>query len=378
MTDRIYATYKPTIAPESYHIGINYERRDVDGKIIMHRIIDAGPQNENLLDKIIGAVEEKFGGGNGSSRFGNIVALDREPRNEDKNLAYEPIAEGADLSANWTKMQLFAHGVNRAGIAYRGDHQNSNSFASSLLRAGELPPATGVAHDPVGPPGELLDFFAPGLNEPLRPSVGQRSSNENSKGVQYTSVPELSGEPFGESVANTTGTSNAFRAAFASPVVDDLTALEHGIARPRIGVGQLPSQPMLPSQTASNFPGEESAFGDRSENAPGTARSNSYRQLRRVGSVFAGAAPRGPNEPAPPPERTPLLGIVSGKPMSFSPFPLPLGGPLDKSGERRQLSRFSGGPGVPEPIASAVTAPCRRHAGTNFGPHRRPTASFRI
>ena len=49
MTDRIYATYKPTIAPESYHIGINYERRDVDGKIIMHRIIDAPPPLDDDL-----------------------------------------------------------------------------------------------------------------------------------------------------------------------------------------------------------------------------------------------------------------------------------------------------------------------------------------
>jgi hypothetical protein len=331
MTDRIYATYKPTIAPESYHIGINYERRDVDGKIIMHRIIDAGPQNENLLDKIIGAVEEKFGGGNGSSRFGNIVARDREPRNEDKNLAYEPIADGADLSANWNKMQLFAHGVNRAGIAYRGEHQNSNSFACALLRAGELPPATGVAHDPVGLPGELLDFFVPGLNEPLRPSVGQRSSNENGSGVQYTSVPGLGGEPFGESGANTTGTPNAFGTGFGPEVADDLTTLGHGITRFRIGAGQLPSQPMLPSQTASNFPSE--VFGGRSENAPGTARPHSYAQLRRVSSAFAGIAPLEPNEPAPPPERSLPLGIVSGKPMSFSPFPLPLGGLLDKPGE---------------------------------------------
>jgi hypothetical protein len=333
MTDRIYATYKPTIAPESYHIEINYERKDVDGKIIMHRIIDAGPLNDSLLDKIVGAVEEKFGGGNGSSRFGNIVARDREPNEEDKNLAYEPIAEGADLSANWNRMQLFAHGVNRAGIAYRGDHQNSNSFASALLRAGELPPATGVAHDPAGPPGELLDFFVPGLNEPLRPFVGQRSSNENGGGVQYTSVPGLGGEPFRESAANTAGTSNVFGTGFGSQVKDDPTALGPGTTRLRVGAGQLPLQPMLPSQTAPNFPGEESAFGGRSEDVPVAPPPVSYPQLRRVSSAFPGITQSQPNEPAAPPERAPLIGIVSGKPMSFLPFPLPLGGLLDKSAE---------------------------------------------
>jgi hypothetical protein len=80
--------------------------------------------------------------------------------------------------------------------------------------------------------------------------------------------------------------------------------------------------------TPMPFPLEAPAFGDRSENAPGTARSHSYPQLRRVSSAFAGIAPP---EPAPSTERTPLLGIVSGKPMSFLPFPLPLGGLSDNS-----------------------------------------------
>ncbi|MDX6709474.1 MAG: hypothetical protein QOH96_490, partial [Blastocatellia bacterium] len=76
------------------------------------------------------------------------------------------------LSANLARMQLFAQGVNRAGFAYRGQRQNSNSFASAALQAGELRPATGVAHDPAGRPGELSEFFAPGLNEPLRAPIG--------------------------------------------------------------------------------------------------------------------------------------------------------------------------------------------------------------
>jgi hypothetical protein len=78
--------------------------------------------------------------------------------------------------------------------------------------------------------------------------------------------------------------------------------------------------------TPMPFPLEVPASSDRSENAPGTARPDAYRTLRRVGSAVAGIAPLEPNEPAPPPERTPLLGIASGKPMSFSPFALPLGG----------------------------------------------------
>lgn len=95
----------------------------------------------------------------------------------DENPPYEVIAEGDDLSSHLDRMQLYAHGVNRAGIAYRGHHQNSNSFASGALRAGELPPATGVGRDPLGPGGEMLEFFAPGLNEPLEAPVGRASSD---------------------------------------------------------------------------------------------------------------------------------------------------------------------------------------------------------
>jgi hypothetical protein len=79
-----------------------------------------------------------------------------------------------------------------------------------------------------------------------------------------------------------------------------------------------------------NLPIEESAYGGRPENAPGGPRPNTYPQLRRISSAFPGITP--PNlDQATPPERAPLLGIFSGKPMSLSPLPLPLGGLLDNS-----------------------------------------------
>lgn len=112
-------------------------------------------------DKAIGVIEEAFRNDDGPSRFGRINAtVNKTKASNDPNAPYENIAEGEDLSENFARMQLFAHGFNRAGFAYRGDHQNSNTFAGAAFRAGELPPATGVAHDPAGPPGELLDFFA--------------------------------------------------------------------------------------------------------------------------------------------------------------------------------------------------------------------------
>jgi hypothetical protein len=145
MTDRIYVTYKPTIAPESYHIAIHYERTDSSGNVILHRAIDGGPQFDRTLsafEKAVGTIEEMFREDSGPSRFGKIVAGERPPDEVERTYAYENISEGADLSSNWAKMQLFVSGFNSVGFIYRGEHQNSNTFAGAALEAGELPGAT--------------------------------------------------------------------------------------------------------------------------------------------------------------------------------------------------------------------------------------------
>jgi hypothetical protein len=62
----------------------------------------------------------------------DLNVFDRQKReSDDPNAPYEIIAEGDDLSDHLARMRLFAHGVNRAGFAYRGQRQNSNSFAAS-------------------------------------------------------------------------------------------------------------------------------------------------------------------------------------------------------------------------------------------------------
>ena len=81
---------------------------------------------------------------------------------------------------------------------------------------------------------------------------------------------------------------------------------------------------------ATNLPGEESAFGDRSGNAPNAPRPDNY-PPRRVSSAFPVIAPLSPNRPASPPERTPPLGVVSGKPMSQFLLPPSVWGLPDKS-----------------------------------------------
>jgi hypothetical protein len=194
MADRIYVTYTPTGVPGGFHTAIHFERTDSAGNVINHVVIGGKPQMKDLSipEKATGVLEEAFRSGDAPSRFGriNAQARNREAPNshdeasDDPNAPYEVIAEGDDLSSHLLRIQLFAHGFNRTGFAYRGHHQNSNSFAATALRAGNLPPATGVAHDPTGPAGELLEFFTPGLNEPLEAPIGGASSNDRTIGTR--------------------------------------------------------------------------------------------------------------------------------------------------------------------------------------------------
>jgi hypothetical protein len=98
-------------------------------------------------------------------------------------------------------------------------------------------------------------------------------------------------------------------------------------------VAASPSRPPLSGPTAPNPPGQESAFGDQSENAPGAPRPDPYPRLqsRRVSSAFPDISPRNLDQPMPPPERAPALGIFSGKPMSEGLLPPPVWGLPDHS-----------------------------------------------
>jgi hypothetical protein len=187
MADRIYVTYTPTGAPGSFHTAIHYERTSLSGELIKHVVVEVAPEFEELsgLEKAGNVIGEMFRTGSAPSSFGRMNAMvrdlnvfDKQKReSDDPNAPYEIIAEGDDLSGHLARMQRYAHDINRAGFAYRGQRQNSNTFAAAVLQAGELPPATGIAHDPTGPTGELLDFFTPGLNEPFEVPIGPRSAD---------------------------------------------------------------------------------------------------------------------------------------------------------------------------------------------------------
>jgi hypothetical protein len=92
------------------------------------------------------------------------------------------------------------------------------------------------------------------------------------------------------------------------------------------------SWPPLPGPTTPNLPSEQISFGDGPANAPGGPRPDTYQQLRRVSSAFPGAAPPGPGQPAPSPERAPPLGKFSSKPMSSWLLPPSVFSLPDKSG----------------------------------------------
>ena len=51
MSEKIYVTYFPTTAPESYHTAIPYERRDAAGNLV-HTTIDATPERGPQLSTV--------------------------------------------------------------------------------------------------------------------------------------------------------------------------------------------------------------------------------------------------------------------------------------------------------------------------------------
>lgn len=341
MADRIYVTYIPTGGPESFHTAIHYERKGPAGDVIEHYVIEGQPERRKLSTpaKATGVVEEALRQDHGPSRFGRIQAEvrdgnardAREYASDDPNAPYEILAEGDDLSSHLARMQLYAHGFHRAGFVYRGHHQNSNTFAGWALQAGGLPAPRGVAHDPVGPGGELLEFFTPGLNEPLGPPIGLPASD----GPNVVRDINRGG-------SKNQGSSSA-------------TGSDDRLAPPMLELSQ--SQGRGPVRYLSRrIAGEP--FDDRFGNWNSTNR---------------GLTPRNPNLPVSLPEPGRPHGMFSGKPMPLWITPPPIGrfsdnskgpgssneliSPASGSGDRgqSQASMFDQGATIP-PLAPSDPA----------------------
>lgn len=229
------------------------------------------------------------------SRFGQVKAIVRDGQatganehpSSDPNAPYEVIAEGDDLSGHLARMQLFAHGVNRAGFVYRGHRQNSNTFAGGALQAGALPGPRGIARDPTGPAGELLEFFTPGLNEPWEPAVGQSDEPNVVRGVGAGS-----------------GNRNSLPAVRSG---------DH--AGPSMLALQKSPEPPPVRRPSRNVVGE--SLGGRFGNWT---------------SSDGGITPRNPNLPVPPPESGTASGIFAGEPMPYWITPARNGDMSDHSG----------------------------------------------
>jgi len=198
-------------------------------------------------------------------------------------------------------------------------------------------PQPGVAHDPAGPPGELLEFFAPGLNEPLRAPIGPHSSYEPARSPVLRELQRYSRFAALDGPASTSVRAVPPAAAALEPDVTAKRAvpvLAKFIGDSLITPAQaaLPSRPLSPGRAGPNPPTDESTFGDRSDYAQGAPSTDTYPRLRRISFAFPGIAPPNPGQPAPPPEPAPVLRIVSGRPMSPWPLPPSVFGLPDNSG----------------------------------------------
>src|SRR5882724_2832331 len=330
------------------HIVLNYI--DSNG---FHHTLQGVPEHkfDHNVDKL-GAFgrEEIFsdGANNRDSPFQRLQTKTNRDRDVSLNQPHTMVAEGDDLSSRWALMQGFADEVNSIGYEYRPISQNSNSFAGGALqRAGFFGPGTEfperfdsqLVFEPAS--GETRSFNVPGFKKPLANPINTATPMPFPLGAPGAPIVPTNGFPasdrpdsfddrFGEwgsspapdrpvSFDNRFGNWGAAPAgSFGDTRSPVLRALQN-YKRSAAPDGSVPTSTQGAPAAAPNLPIEESAFGDRSENPPGAPRPDV--SFRRVSSAFPNITPRNLNEAAPPPERAPLLGIFSGKPMSPSRLP---------------------------------------------------------
>jgi hypothetical protein len=178
-----------------------------------------------------------------------------------------------------------------------------------------------------GRPGELSEFFVPGLNEPLRTPIGRRSSDEPN------AAPAVR------------------EAKYKIPAFPDIPVSTFAKEAPA-------QTPVFQTDNASTIGGIGKFIGDRLM-ATGEAPSSTRVGLpsRMVSSSFPELTPGNPRQPSSPQQSAPLLGIFSNKPMSPSPLPASLWGLPDNceaSDEGNWFTRL-GGAGPENPNQPTAT-----------------------
>src|SRR5438445_671133 len=244
-------------------------------------------------------------------------------------------------------MQNYDDEVNSIGYEYRPISQNSNSFAGGALqRAGFYGPGTEfperfdsqLGFDPVS--GETRSFNVPGFEKPLANPINTGTPTFDDRFGKWASSPTPDRPVSFEKRLGNWRASPAGSTPLATPAesFDDrfgiwgfapaggfgdtrspvLRALQN-YKRSAAPDGPVSTAAQGAPRAAPNLPIDKSAFGDRPETAPGVPRPdvNSRRVSYGVSSAFPDITSRNPDGATPRPERAPLLGIFSGKPMSL-------------------------------------------------------------
>ena len=261
----------------------------------------------------------------------------------------ERVALAPDSTPTNGRNNFFIHGGFTTGSAGCIDlGPNEKAYFDALRSTGEQSHKVVVSYEPspeTSPHPLAGNSFWNGVSEYItRPMPGPASLMPEVQGASPTTpafqpdaVYSPAGDFFGNfprvsAVAPTSLASNASGPRFGPQVTNEFGALGRGVERIRGGAGQsigngfftfaeTPSlsRPLLRGTAVPNSSVEETAFGDRPEEAPSgpiVARRLSY----RVGSAVPSITPRNPNQPELPQEADPPLGVLSGKLMS--PWPL--------------------------------------------------------
>ncbi len=274
---------------------------------------------------------------------------------------------------------IYLNDVKSKGYEYQGPlDQNSNTFVREAVRNAHLPQPTGDVADQYG---NTTHYWTPGADRLTNPIKQDRLSNAvntardafDNRFGKWGSSPEGVAEPpvsdrpqsFDNRFGNWGSVPASASGDVGSPVLRALQKYRRSATSDRTvppsvqgglpatlvshasvaGSGGVPGRPIrdslitpveavssagpiLRGTPAATLPINESTYGDRSEEAPGARKPDTYPQ-RKVSSAFPGITPLDPDQQ--PPERAPMPGIFSGKPMSESLLPGSIRGLPDNS-----------------------------------------------
>jgi hypothetical protein len=230
-------------------------------------------------------------------------------------VSHTMIAEGDDLSSQWTRMKEFGDEVNATGYEYHPTSQNSNSFAAEALRRGGFfGPGTAfpevlddrlLAVDPVT--RETRPLRVPALSERLKNPINVFEHRFGRWAGAADAEPPAPGQPASDpnDSFNGPGTNKPIRYLSRRIGASPGQAYDTGTSDAALPAGQ------------AFAPGRPAAFDDRFANWTDSD---------------VAMAPLAPHRAPPSEEDNRPRGIFSGKPMPNYPVPLPIFGVPESGG----------------------------------------------